>query len=118
ASTAGDITGRACEFNDDFTFHFNAEGTSVYDNKGDFYADSYLGSNTNSCEPAVNLTGDQAAWNSGTFKFSIIDGTGVNGLGQLVLTGKGAHIGIKKAHNGGETPTGPVGNSVTYDILA
>jgi len=118
ASTADDVTGRACEFNDEFTFHFDAAGTFVYDNKGDFYADAYLGSSSTSCEPAGNLTGDQAAWNSGTFSFSVIEGAGVNGLGQLVLTGRGAHIGIKKAHNGGETPTGPVGNSVTYDILA
>src|SRR5690606_6796185 len=118
ASTASDITGRACEFNDEFTFHFNAEGTFVYDNKGDFYADSYLGSNTTSCEPAVNLTGDQATWNSGTFKFSIIEGTGVNGLGQCVLTRQGSHSGIKKGHDGGDTPTGSVGNSVTYGILA
>lgn len=118
SSTADDITGRACEFNDEFTFQFNAEGTFIYDNKGDFYADGYLGSASTSCEPASNLSGDQAAWNSGTFSFSVIEGTGVNGLGQLVLTGRGAHIGIKKAHNGGETPTGPVGNSITYDILA
>src|SRR5690606_38252713 len=118
ASTAGDITGRACEFNDEFTFHFNAEGTFVYDNKGDFYADSCLGSNTNSCEPAVNLTGDQATWTSGTCKCWMNEGSGVNGRGQLVWTGKGADIGIRKAHNGGETPTGPVGNSVTYDMLA
>src|SRR5690606_2450086 len=102
ASTAGDITGRACEFNDEFTLRCHAEGTFVYATEGGFYADSYLGSNTSSSEPAVNLTGNQAAWNSGTFKFSIIEGTGVSGLGQLVLTGKGAHIGIKKAHNGGE----------------
>ena len=118
SSTADDITGRACEFNDEFTFQFNAEGTFSYDNKGDFYADEYLGTKTKGCEPASNLTGSQAAWNSGTFSFSVIEGTGVNGLGQLVLTGEGAHIGIKKAHNGGETPTGPVGNSITYDILA
>jgi hypothetical protein len=117
-STDADIAGRACEFNDEFTFHFNAEGTFIYDNKGDFYADGYLGTKTQGCEPASNLSGDQALWNSGTFSFAVIEGTGVNGLGQLVLTGKGAHIGIKKAHNGGETPTGPAGNSVTYDIFA
>lgn len=118
SSTADDVAGRACEFNDEFTFQFNAQGTFNYDNHGDFYADAYLGSASTSCEPASNLTGDQATWNSGTFNFSVIEGTGVNGLGQLVLTGKGAHIGVKKAHNGGETPTGPIGNSITYDIIA
>lgn len=118
SSGDGEVTARACEFNDEFTFMFDPEGTFVYDNKGDFYADGYLGTASTSCEPASNLTGAQAAWNSGTFSFSVTEGTGINGLGQLVLTGEGAHIGVKKAHNGGETDTGPVGNSVTYDIIA
>ena len=118
SSNAADVNGRSCEFNDEFTFRFDAAGTFIYDNKGDFFADGYLGTKTTACEPAGNLTGDQAAWNSGTFKFSVIEGAGVNGLGQLMLTGRGAHIGVKKAHNGGETPTGPAGDSITYDILA
>ena len=117
-SGTAEVTGRACEFNDEFTFKFNAEGTFIYDNKGDFFADGYLGSGSTACEPASNLTGDQAAWNSGTFSFSVIEGGGVNGLGQLRLNGRGAHIGVKKAHNGGETASGPAGNSITYDILA
>ncbi|WP_139215767.1 hypothetical protein [Parapedobacter composti] len=115
---AADLTLRACEFNDEFTFVFNPEGTFIYDNKGDFYADGYLGNGSSGCEPASNLTGDQAAWNSGTFSFTVIEGGGVNGLGQLRLNGRGAHIGVKKAHNGGETNTGPVGNTITYDIIA
>ena len=45
------------------------------------------------------------------------EGTGVKKLGQLRLVGKGAHIGVKKAHNGGETATGPVNDFVLYDIL-
>ncbi|RQP19491.1 MAG: hypothetical protein EAS52_02085 [Parapedobacter sp.] len=118
ASGTGEVTGRACEFNDEFTFKFDPEGTFIYDNKGDFFADGYLGSASTSCEPASNLTGNQAAWNSGTFKFSVTEGTGINGLGQLRLDGRGAHIGVKKAHNGGETPEGPAGESVTYDIIA
>ncbi|MBK1438622.1 PKD domain-containing protein [Parapedobacter sp. ISTM3] len=118
SSGAGDVQARACEFNDEFTFRFDAQGTFAYDNKGDLFADGYLGTGSTACEPASNLTGDQAAWDSGTFSFSVIEGAGINGLGQLRLNGRGAHIGVKKAHNGGETPGGPVGNSVTYDILA
>lgn len=117
SSGAGEVTGRACEFNDEFTFSFNAEGTFAYDNKGDYFADGYLGNKTTTCEPATNLKGEQALWNSGNFKFSVTEGTGVKKLGQLRLVGKGAHIGVKKAHNGGETPTGPANDYVLYDIL-
>ncbi len=116
-SGTADVAARACEFNDEFTFTFDAAGTFKYDNKGDFFADGYLGNASSGCEPAGNLRGAQATWNSGTFRFSVTETGGVNGLGQLRLSGQGAHIGIKKAHNGGETTTGPTWNSVTYDIL-
>jgi hypothetical protein len=118
SSGAGDVTGRSCEFNDEYTFSFDANGSFAYDNKGDFYADGYLGTQSQGCEVASNLTGDQALWNSGNFQYAVVATGGVRNLGQLRLIGKGAHIGVKKAHNGGETPTGPVGESITYDILA
>ena len=117
ASDANAVKERSCEFNDEFVFHFNAEGTFVYDNKGDYYADGYLGNSSTTCEGENNLTGNQALWKSGTFRFSVSEGTGARKLGQLQLIGKGAHLGVKKAHNGGETPSGPVGDSVVYDIL-
>lgn len=117
SSGTAEVSARACEFNDEFTFRFDPEGTFIYDNKGDFFGDGYLANGSTSCEPAANLTGEQAAWNSGTFNFSVVENAGVEGLGQLTLKGRGAHIGVKKAHNGGETPTGPAGESVTYDIL-
>ncbi|MBD1420431.1 hypothetical protein [Sphingobacterium chuzhouense] len=117
SSGTADVITRACEFNDEFTFSFNAEGTFVYDNHGDFFADGYLGNKTAGCEPAANLKGDQTPWSSGTFKFSVVEGAGVRKLGQLRLIGKGAHIGVKKAHNGGETDSAPTWNEVTYDIL-
>ncbi len=116
SSGIGEVAGRACEFNDEYTFSFNAEGTFVYDNKGDFFGDGYLG-NGNGCQPNSNLPAAQELWASGVFKFTVIDGAGVRGLGQLKLTGTGAHIGLQKVHNGGETTSGPVGNSITYDIL-
>ncbi|TCK80608.1 hypothetical protein [Albibacterium bauzanense] len=117
SSGAGDIQVRSCEFNDEYSFSFNAEGTFNYDNKGDFFADGYLGNKTQGCEPATNLTGDQKLWDSGEFSFSVTEGTGVKNLGQLRVVGKGAQIGVKKAHNGGETAEGPVGESILYDIL-
>lgn len=117
SSGTADVVTRSCEFNDEFTFYFNAEGTFAYDNKGDFFADGYLGNKTAGCEPADNLKGDQMLWNSGTFQFGVVEGTGVKRLGQLRLIGKGAHIGVKKAHNGGETDTGPATDYILYDVL-
>lgn len=116
-SGADALVDRVCEFNDEFKFSFNAQGTFVYDNKGDFFADGYLGNKTSGCEPVVNLKGNQGLWSSGTFNFAVSEGTGAKKLGQLRLIGKGAHIGVKKAHNGGETEAGPVNEYVLYDIL-
>lgn len=115
-SPATEVDARPCEFNDTYTFSFDANGTFVYDNKGDFYGDSYLGDNSAGCQPTSNYTEAQKGWGSGTFKFSFAANKGVKGLGQLTLIGNGAHIGIQKARNGGEITTGPA-NSITYDVL-
>lgn len=117
SSGTADVVERSCDFNDEYTFAFNSEGTFVYDNHGDFFAEGYLGNKTAGCEPASNLQGDQALWDSGTFRFIVIEGAGIRKLGQLRLIGKGAHLGIKKVHNGGETEDGPTWEDVTYDIL-
>ncbi|HEX2845287.1 MAG TPA: hypothetical protein VHN59_01975 [Chitinophagaceae bacterium] len=116
SSGAGDVTGRSCEFNDEYTFVFDGAGTFTYDNKGDFYADGYLGSGSNGCEPNANLNNAQKPWASGNFTYQVLPG-GVKGLGQLKVVGLGAHIGLQKVHNGGETTTGPTWNSITYDII-
>lgn len=117
SSGAGDVTGRACEFNDEYTFYFNAEAEFKYDNKGDYYADGYIGAATFGCEPNSNLSGAQAAWASGDFNFTVTENAGARGLGQLRLIGRGAHIGLQKVHNGGETTSGPSGNAIVYDVL-
>jgi hypothetical protein len=116
ASTAGDVTGRSCEFNDTYTFTFSAQGEFVYDNKGDFYPDGYLGDNGNACESNSQFTSVQQPWGSGNFHFAVLPG-GVRNLGQLRLIGLGAHIGLQKVNNGGEIPSGPV-NAITYDIVS
>ncbi|MBC7873078.1 MAG: hypothetical protein H7Y01_03720 [Ferruginibacter sp.] len=114
---AGDVTARSCEFNDEYIFEFSANRTFRYDNKGDFFGDGYLGNNTGTCQPSSNYTAVQAPWGSGTFKYSFTQGAGVRGLGQLTVTGLGAHIGLQKVRNGGEVTTGPA-TSITYDVLA
>ena len=116
SSGAGDVTGRSCEFNDEYVFVFSAARTFNYDNKGDFYGDGYLGDNTHTCQPSSNYTAIQAPFGSGSFTYSFTAGTGVAGLGQLTVIGTGAHIGLQKVRNGGEVPT--PASSITYDVLA
>jgi hypothetical protein len=117
SSSVGDVTARSCEFNDTYTFSFDAAGTFVYDNKGDFYDDGYMGNQTNTCEPSSNYTAIQKPWGSGTFNYAIIPNAGVNKLGQLKVIGLGAHIGLQKVVTGGENTSGPV-SSITYDIIS
>lgn len=110
-------TNRICDFNDEYTFSFNAQHTFQYDNKGDFYADGYMGAGTNSCETTSQLTPAQQGWASGTFSYVIIPASN-GGHTQLKLIGSGAHIGLAKVINGGESTSGPTTSSVTYDILS
>lgn len=117
SSSAGDVPGRSCEFNDTYTFVFNKAGTFTYDNKGDFYADGYLGSGSFGCEPNSNLNTAQEPWSRSNFTYFVSNTGGVKGLGQLTVKGVGAHIGLQKVHNGAETPTGPTWSSITYDII-
>lgn len=117
SSGAGDVPARSCEFDDTYTFTFNAAGTFVYDNKGDFYADGYMGANGNDCESNTQFTTVQKPWGSGSFSYTMTEKTGTKKLGQLTLSGLGAHIGLQKVTNGGENSSGPV-TSITYDIVS
>jgi hypothetical protein len=116
-SGAGDVTGRACEFHDEYTFYFDANGTFEYESFDDFYGDGYLGDNSSTCQPENNFTAVQEPWGSGTHKFAVIKGTGQAGLGQLKVIGLGAHIGLQKVTTNAEITDGPV-SSITYDILS
>ena len=114
---AADVALRPCFYNDTYTFTFNKAGTFVYDDKGDFYSDNYIGNSpSTTCQLSSQYTAAQAAWGSGNFKYAIISGTGVKGLGQIKLIGVGAHFGVPKSVNGNEMPSGPTATSVTYDI--
>ncbi len=116
-SGPGEPAARPCEFNDEYTFSFNQAGDFVYDNKGDVFGDGYLG-NGNGCQPNSALSAAHAPWASGNFKFTVSETGGINGLGQLTVIGVGAHIGLQKVHNGGESTSGPVGDRIVYDILS
>jgi hypothetical protein len=116
SSGAGDVTGRSCEFNDEYVFVFAAARTFNYDNKGDFYGDGYLGDNSHTCQPSSNYTAAQAGWGSGSFTYTFVPNAGVAGLGQLTVSGHGAHIGLQKVRNNGEVTSGPA-SAITYDVL-
>jgi hypothetical protein len=111
----GDVTARPCTFNDTYTFKFNSSGDYIFDDGGDFYAEDYSGDPTWSCRASSTYPANQANWASGNFKYAIITGAGVKGLGQLKVIGTGAHIGLNKPINNNEV-TNSSTTSVTYDI--
>ena len=119
SNTAADVTGaRVCDFNDTWTFHFNATGTMDYDNKGDFFTEGYLGKANNSCGVNADLTDVQKPWASGEFRYEIIKDNGTKpDLGQLKVIGLGAHIGFPRVTNGADNQAAPV-QSITYDIIS
>ena len=110
---------RVCDFNDTYTFMFNSAGNFNFDNKGDFYADSYIGHSNNDCELNSVLSAAQKPWASGNFTYNVASG-GSAGLGKLTVNGLGAHIGIAKVQGDGanDNTTAPSATSITYDILS
>ncbi|NWJ50217.1 MAG: hypothetical protein HXX14_05085 [Bacteroidetes bacterium] len=117
SSGAQEVIDRYCAFNDTYTFKFNASGDFMFDDKGDFFSDGYIGINpTTTCQTVNQYTTAQKPWGSGNFKYAVIPGGGIKGLGQIKVIGVGAHIGIPKAINNNETPNGATATSVTYDI--
>jgi hypothetical protein len=117
-NTAGDVTGRAGDFDDTYTFSFNAAGTYVFNDGGDFYSDGYMGTIPYTTQNDQFYTDAQKAWSSGTFSYVFIPGTGAKKLGQIELVGLGAHLGLPKVTNAAETTSGPVATSITYDIIS
>lgn len=105
-------TDRPCAYNDEWVF--KADGSVVYDTKGDIWAETYMGVAADGCFPESVLTGAQAAWGSGTHAFTLMPAT-ATAPDQLKMEGLGAFIGIPKAANGGQVVS-PI-NSITYDIL-
>lgn len=112
---AGDIPGRACAYNDEWTF--NTDGTFNYDDKGDFFVDdesgaawpSDIGLPADACASSSQWPDKYKAWSSGTFRF-VIDGS------KLVVAGLGAHVGAYKI---GEQNTASAPESkITYDIVS
>jgi PKD repeat protein len=111
----GDVTARPCTFNDTYTFKFNKAGDFIYNDGGDFYAEDYSGDPAWSCRASSTYPANQANWASGNFKYALIAGGGVKGLGQIKVIGTGAHIGLNKPINNNEVSTSST-TAITYDI--
>ena len=119
---ASEPTGdRVCDWDDTWTFDFNAKQTLEYDNKGTFYSNGAEGNTGLSgnyvCDVNSDLPANQAAWASGNFSYQIVPGAGVNKLGQITLVGTGAHIGLPEEANNKVLSSASV-SSVTYDIVS
>ena len=112
---------RVCDWDDTWTFDFNAKQTLEYDNKGTFYSNGAEGNQGLSgqyvCDVNSDLPANQAAWASGNFSYQIVPNAGVNNLGQITLVGTGAHIGLPEEANNKVLSSASV-SSVTYDIVS
>jgi hypothetical protein len=115
-NSVGDISSRACQWNDEVTF--NADGTVVIDNKGDFYVDEEggvawpTGMPSIGCHDNSEIPAAFSAWTGGEFTFTVI------GDNQLKLNGTGAHLGLYKAATPPDAAVTTPQSSVTYRILS
>lgn len=114
-NTVADVSGRACLFNDEYTFS-KTGNVMAFDSKGDFYVDEEAGNPHPAGMPAVGCYANSAipaqfqAWaNSNNFTFEIINNN------KLKVNGTGAHLGLYKAGTTEAAVTSPQ-PSVTYTI--
>ncbi len=112
-----EIALRPCIMNDEFTF--GRDGSFVYDNKGDFWAEGgvFNASVTNVCQDATsaNLIGenneDLSAFGSGNHTFVLENGTKQT----LEVKGLGAFVGLCKIGTDAEVKLPQ--QSVKYDVI-
>jgi len=125
-----DVDGRPCAINDTWTFICPSPGNGLtykfnYDNGGDYYEDPYsdgtpyLGPGpTNACHPNSDFLNVMKTFGSGSFTYSVSEGTGAFKLGQITVTGLGAHFGKEGVDNAGGGDHHAPASSITYDIVS
>jgi hypothetical protein len=113
-SGEGDVTDRACLFNDEYTFR--KDGSFTQDLKGDIRVDDEGGAPWPTdigfpigCINVSQLPAKYKAWGGGNFNFKVIGGN------KLQVTGNGAYIGLYKAGEAGTS--GAPETVITYDIV-
>lgn len=117
-NNTGDVTGRSCLFNDEYTFS-KTGNVMTFDSKGDFYVDEEGGVPWPAGMPAVGCYANSAipaqfqAWaNNGSFTFDVLGNT------KLKVIGTGAHLGLYKAATPPDAAVTAPQTSVTYDIVS
>jgi len=106
SNSAGDVTTRACFFDDKFVF--SEDGTFMNVQDGETWLEPWQGVAAEACgAPIAPHDGSNAA----TWSYDEEAGT-------VTLTGVGAHLGLAKVFNGGElsSPSGAP-ESITYPVL-
>jgi hypothetical protein len=103
SNSIGDVTTRACLFNDSIKFEQGGAMTHYMDNST--WLEAWQGAPEGCGAPIAPHTGGQA-----TYTFDATAGT-------LTVNGLGAHIGLAKVHNAGEltNPANAV-SSITYNV--
>jgi hypothetical protein len=117
-NTVGDVTGRGCQWNDEYTFTLTGK-VLAYDSKGDFYVDEEAGAPFPAGMPPVGCYQNTAIpaqfrpWaDNGNFTFDVINNN------KLRVNGLGAHLGVYKAANPPDAAIGTPQSSITYDIVS
>ena len=116
-NAVGDTLVRYGDFDDRYTFSFNANNDYNFNDNNTFFSDNYLAATQYASLPDKQMFPTCTIWQSGNFKYNFIPNAGVKGLGQIQLIGLGAHLALAKVTNAAET-TVPTATSVTYDITA
>lgn len=110
---AGDVTGRPCQFNDEWTF--KKDGSFSLDVKGDMQVEDEGGVPWPTdiglpigCTTMDKIPAKYQTWGSGNFTYKIIGN-------KIQVLGKGAHLGIYKVGENGTTATPE--DLINYDIV-
>jgi len=117
ASSADDVTVRACTFDDTYTF--DTDGNFTYATNGDLWAEAaYMGVAEDGCIAEGDLPAGAAPWGSGEHKYTFEDMDADNQW--LTVQGTGAFIALPKAFNGGEyaAPEPAADGSVRYRVMS
>ncbi len=106
SNSAGDVTTRACLFDDKFVFGADGSFQNVQD--GETWLEAWQGTDPEGC--GTSLAPHDGS-NAATWSFDEAAGT-------LTLSGVGAHLGLAKVHNGGELASpADAPASITYPVV-
>ncbi len=106
SNSAGDVTTRACFFDDQFVF--NADGTFQNIQDGETWLEPWQGVDPEACGASI---APHDGSNAATWTFDEAAGT-------VTLTGVGAHLGLAKVVNGAELGSpGDAPASITYPVV-